>query len=163
VVTTEYTFTDQPIATPTGDPPTLCGGVWQVKNWHLVEIFVASDPLMAGVMEHDMSSTNDAVTGEGPFHGSWKITPSNTELTGGGWWEGTYEGFRSGPNPDGTWTSIVKALGHGVGGAIDGWKTASTITLTVYHSHPGIPEDQAPPYPLSTGWRGEGTGYYIER
>ena len=49
---------------------------------------MSSDPYVNGTMEHDMSATSDAVTGEGPFHGSWKINPANMALTGGGWWEG---------------------------------------------------------------------------
>ena len=155
-ISTLFTFTDQPIAPLSGGSLTLRGGVWQSKDRHIVEIFASSDPYVAGIMEEDFSTTIDAVTGEGPFHGKWKITPSNTVLTGGGSWEGTLEGYRTGPNQDGTWSAIVKAVGHGKGGTIDGWKITSTTDLTIY------PSPTPPPFPLFAGWIGKGNGYYFQ-
>ena len=154
---TLFTFTDWPRGPLSGGSLTLRGGVWQSKDRHIEENFVSDDGYVAGIMEEDFSTTIDAVTGEGPIHGSWKITPSNTELTGGGSWEGTLEGYRTGPNQDGTWSAIVKAVGHGKGGTIDGWKITSTTDLTVFPSR--IP----PPIPQFGGWIGKGTGYYIQR
>lgn len=160
---TEYTFTTQIIARPSMDPPVLCGNVWQGRDRQIVERFLASDPYLSGILEETFSTTIDAVTGEGPVHGKFKITPTNTELTGGGFWEGTFEGYRTGPFADTVWTQVLKCRARGQGGTIDGWQTASTINLTIYHTHPGIPEGVAPPYPIPTFWWGQGTGYYVQR
>ncbi len=162
-VSTEFTFSTQIIAHLSVDPPVLCGNVWQSKDHKILEKFMASDPYCSGIMEETFSTTIDAVTGEGPSRGTFTITPTNTELTGGGYWEGVYEGYRTGPYADTVWTQVVKAHARGHGGTIDGWESFSTINVTLFHTHPGIPEGMAPPYPLQTYWMGQGTGFYVQR
>jgi hypothetical protein len=47
-----------------------------MKNVGVVEQVVASDPLVSGTMVHYLSGTLDAVTGEGPLHGTITLTPT---------------------------------------------------------------------------------------
>jgi len=151
-VITNFTYIDYPIAEPSGGEITLTpGGKWQVKKIKVVEKFASSDPLFDGIMEHYLSLTVDAVTGEGPCHGNWTLTPTDPTKTGGGVWEGTYEGYRSKSSVSGEWTLPLKAEAHGKGGTINGMQSFSTVTLTVRADGPTT---------LPTSWIGVGEGFY---
>jgi hypothetical protein len=152
VIITDFTFTDYPIAPPSGGEITLTpGGKWQVKKIKVLERFASSDPLFDGIMEHYLSLTIDAVTGEGPCHGSFTVTPNNPTMTGGGVWEGTYEGYRSQSSVPEEWTLPLNVVGHGRGGTIDGMQLFSTAILTVRADGPTT---------LPTSWIGLGEGFY---
>jgi hypothetical protein len=149
---TNFTFTDFPIAEPTGGEITLIpGGKWQVKEIEVLEMFASSNPLVNGIMKHYLSLTIDAVTGEGPCHGSFTVTPSDPNATGGGVWEGTYEGYRSKSAVEGEWILPLKVEGHGKGGTIAGMQIKANATLIVIA---GLPTT------LPSSWTGTGEGFY---
>ncbi len=152
VIITNFTFTDFPIAPPTGGSITLTpGGIWQVKKIEVLERFVSSDPIINGIMKHYLSLSIDAVTGEGPCHGSWTVTPLDPAATGGGVWEGTYQGYRSKSSVPGEWTLPLKVEGHGKGGSIQGMQVFANAVLTV-RADGGTT--------LPTSWSGIGEGFY---
>jgi hypothetical protein len=146
---TNFTFADAPTGFTGEGEIKLVGGNWIIKDYGVIENFTSADPLVSGTMVHYLSLTIDAVTGEGPCHGSWTITP--TENTGGGVWEGTYEGYRSLSGVPGEWTLPLNVVGHGRGGTIDGMKLSATATLTIYTD--GITT-------LPSYWTGLGEGFY---
>ena len=149
---TNFTFIHYPIAEPTGGTITLTpGGKWQEKKIEVLEKFVSSNPLVDGIMKHYLSNTIDAVTGEGPSHGSWVLTPNDLTASGGGVWEGTYEGYISKSNVPGEWTLPLKVEGHGRGGTIDGMQVFATSTLTLRADGTTA---------LTTSWIGTGEGFY---
>jgi len=149
-VITNFTFTDAPSGfTGEGDVKLVPGGKWKIKKYGVVEQFVSSDPLVNGTMVHYLSLTIDAVTGEGPCHGSWTVTP--VADVGGGVWEGKYEGYRSKSSVPGEWTLPLKVVGHGKGGTIDGMQMFATATLTIITD--GITT-------LPIYWTGVGEGFY---
>lgn len=147
-----FTFIDFPIAPPVGDPPILRGRTWQIKNWRITERFVSADPMVNGIMVHNLSTSVDAVTGEGPCHGSWTLRPLDPAATGGGYWEGTYTGYRSRTADPLVFVLPLKSVGHGKGGTIQGWQTFSDATLLVRADDPAT-------YPLPTSWSGTGEGF----
>lgn len=150
-VLTNFTFTDYPIAEPSGGTTILTpGGKWQAKKIEVLENFISSDPLINGTMVHYLSHTIDAVTGEGHCHGSLTITPTD-QIANGGVWEGTYQGYRSETNVSGESTVVLKIKAHGLGGTIDGMQLFGTNTITVRADGPTT---------LPTSWEGVGEGFY---
>jgi hypothetical protein len=149
VTITDFTFTDAPIGLTVELEIKLVVGNCIIKDYGVIEEFVSPDPLVSGTMVHYLSLTIDAVTGEGPCHGSWTVTPTGN--TGGGVWEGTYEGYRSLSTVPGEWTLPLNVVGHGRGGTIDGFKMSATATLTIYTN--GITT-------LPSYWTGIGYGFY---
>ena len=151
-VITNSTFTHFPIAAPAGGDVKLTdGGKWQVKKIEVSEMFISSDPLVNGTMLHYLSLTIDAITGEGPCHGSFTLTPVDLTATGGGVWEGTYEGYRSKSSVPGEWTLPLKVEAHGKGGTIDGMQLFAKDILTVRADGPTT---------LPSSWIGTGEGFY---
>jgi hypothetical protein len=146
-VITNFTFSHNPIAPPFGGTVRLVpGGKWQLKEVGVKEKVISTDPLVSGIMVHYLSATLDAVTGEGPVHGTLTITPE--AAVGGGVWEGTYEGYRSKmPGSDKYFTLPLKAVAHGRGGTIDGMQLTETSIITAW----GTPPE---------GWYGGGDGFY---
>jgi len=154
-VITNFTFTSFPIAAPVGGTIKLTpGGKWQVKKLEVTDMFASTDPLANGIMKHYLSLTVDAVTGEGPCHGTWTITPSDLAASGGGVWEGTYEGYRSKSNVEGEWTLPLNGVGQGKGGTIAGMQVKSTAILIVRADGPTT---------LPTSWVATGEGFYKSR
>ena len=149
VTITNFTFTDAPIGFTGEGEIKLVGGNWMIKDYGVIENFSSPDPLVNGTMVHYLSLTIDAVTGEGPCHGSWTVTP--TENTEGGVWEGIYQGYRSLSSVPGEWTLPLNVVGHGRGGTIDGLKMSATAILTIYTD--GITT-------LPSYWTGVGDGFY---
>jgi hypothetical protein len=149
VTITNFTLTDSPIGLTGEGEVKLVGGNWIIKNYGVIEEVVSPDLLVNGTMVHHLSATIDAVTGEGPCHGSWTVTPTGN--TGGGVWEGTYEGYRSLSSVPGEWTLPINLVGHGRGGTIDGMQVFISATLTVYTN--GITT-------LPSYWTGVGEGFY---
>jgi hypothetical protein len=121
------------------------GGIWQIKKVGVEENVLSSDPLVAGIMVHYLSATMDAA-GEGPVHGSFKITLADG---GGMYWEGTYEGYRSKSSSTPGWefTLPLKAVGHGRGGTIDGMKMSFDDLIRANGTPP-------------TEWYGISNGFY---
>lgn len=146
-IITNFTFSHFPIAPPFGGEIKLTpGGKWQLKKVGVEELVTSSDPLVSGIMIHYLSATMDAVTGEGPVHGSFTLTPEAD--VGGGIWEGTYEGYRSKtPGSDIYFTLPLKVVGHGRGGTIHGMQLFEKSTITAW----GTPPE---------GWYGSGEGYF---
>jgi hypothetical protein len=148
VIITDFTCSDYPIPPYIIDPGVvrLVGGNWILKDVGSIEQITSSDPLVAGTMIHYMTATINAVTGEGPVHGSLTITPdANTE---GGVWEGNFTGYRSKmPGSDTLFTIPLKVVGHGRGGTINGMQIYMDEVITAW----GIPLD---------GWYGMGGGFY---
>lgn len=147
VIITNFTFSHYPIGlTGEGEVKLVPGGKWQIKKYGVIEQITASDPIVAGNMVHYLSATFDAVTGEGPVHGSFTLTPEAD--VSGGVWEGTYTGYRSRmPGSDIYFTLPLKLVGHGKGGTIHGMQLFETSTITAW----GTPPE---------GWYGGGEGYY---
>ena len=151
-IITNFAFNHSPIG-PTGEGTVtpVPGGKWQIKNYGVREEVNALnppavvDPLVSGIMVHYLSGTLDAVTGEGPLHGSFTLTPQAD--VGGGVWEGTYEGYRYKTSTPGVFTAFLKIVGHGKGGTIHGMQLCEQSTLTAY----GTPPDY---------WTGVGEGSY---
>lgn len=153
VIITNYSFTNFPIAAPTGGETRLTpGGKWQIKKVVILEQFISSDLLISGVMEHKLSLTIDAVTGEGPCQGSWILTPADLAASGGGVWEGKYNGYRSKSDIPGEWILPLKIVGHGKGGLIQGMQIFGNAVLIVRADDGSTT--------LPTSWIGTGEGFY---
>jgi hypothetical protein len=151
-IITEYTLTTSP-APFTANPADyifMAGRTLHMKNYPVVDNVVASDPRITGRMEHVLSLKLDVVTGEGPCNGSFKAYP-DPSVTNGGYWEGTYEGYRSKTDNPYVFTLPLKLVLHGRGGTIDKMQAFAEATLTVYTN--------AEYYPLPIYWTAEGTGF----
>lgn len=145
-ILTSFTFTHYPVALTGEGELKLVGGNWIFKDLGVTEALFSSDSLVAGTMIHYLSGRLDAISGEGPLHGSWTTTPNAN--VGGGVWQGNYHGYRSRtPGSDTLFTVSLAAEGHGIGGTIDGMQFSSTSVMTAW----GIPP---------TGWYGAGEGFY---
>ena len=148
VIITHFTCADYPIPPYIIDPGVvkLVGGNWIMKDVGVIEQLTSSDTLVAGTMVHYLSTTLNAVTGEGPVHGSLTITPdANTE---GGVWEGNYTGYRSKmPGSDTLFVLPLKIVGHGRGGTIEGMQIFMDAVITAWGTPP-------------VGWFGSGEGFY---
>jgi len=144
VIITNFTFSHNPIGLTGEGDVKLVGGNWILKDFGVIELFTSSDPLAGGTATHYLSATFDAVTGEGPVHGSFTLTPENV---GGGVWEGTYTGYRSKmPGSDIYFVLPLQLIGHGRGGTIEGMQMRENSTITAW----GTPPE---------GWYGSGEGY----
>lgn len=148
VIITHFTCADYPIPPYIIDPGVvkLVGGNWVMKDVGVIDQITSSDTLVAGIMVHYISGKANAVTGEGPAHGSFTITPdANTE---GGVWEGNYTGYRSKmPGSDTLFVIPLQLVGHGRGGTIEGMQIFMDAVITAW----GIP---------LVGWFGSGEGFY---
>lgn len=147
-VITNFTFTHIPTGkTGEGDAKLTPGGIWQMKKIGVNENVFSLDPLIQGAMIHYLSATMDAVTGEGPVHGSFTLTPAENAADGGVW-EGTYEGYRSKmPGSDIYFVLPLKVVGHGRGGNINGMQIFFNTNITAWGTPP-------------VGWYGSGEGFY---
>ena len=145
VIITNFTFSHFPIGLTGEGEVKLVGGNWILKDFGVIEQFTSSDPLAAGTAIHYLSATFNAITGEGPVHGSWTLTPeANTE---GGVWEGSYTGYRSKmPGSDTLYILPLQLVGHGKGGTIQGMQIRENSTITAWGTPP-------------VGWYGSGEGF----
>ncbi len=125
------------------------GGIWKIQKYGVYEKIVSDDPIVNGTMVHYLSTSINAVTGEGPVQGSWTLTPTGD--VGGGVWEGIYQGYRSKTDVPNVYSLPLKLVGHGKGGTIDGMQVYSEVQLTVYTSGESV---------LPTFWFGSGGGFY---
>ncbi len=154
----EFTITSVPfLLDPTivGDYMKIAGRTIHLKDFPVIDAVSGSDPRMTGKMAHELSLKLDLITGEGPCIGKWVLTPDDLSTTGGGVWEGIYEGFRSKTDNPNIFTLPLKMVGHGKGGTINGWQSFTEVNLTVYT----VPEShQLPVY-----WFATGTGVIKER
>jgi len=153
----EYTVTSVPILLdPTIAPAymKIAGRTIHLKDFPVIDSVTSSDPRFTGKMEHQLSIKLDLITGEGPCNGKWTLTPDNLELTGGGIWEGTYEGYRSKTDVPFVFTLPLRMVAHGKGGTIDGWETFTDAIVTGYTA----PES----YQLPVYWTVAGSGVMIE-
>lgn len=155
VTITEFTFTNSP--EPFTENPynymKIVGRTLHMKDYPVTDIVIATDPRVNGRMEHILSLKLDIVTGEGPCHGSFKLYP-DPDVTNGGYWEGTYQGYRFKTNDPYIFVLPLKLVAHGRGGTIDGMKGFMDANLNVY-TNPDY-------YPLPIYWTGEGTGVLKE-
>ena len=150
VIINEYTFTNSPLpftANPY-DYMNIAGRTLHLKNYPVTDIVIATDPRANGRMEHILSLKLDVITGEGPCNGSFKLYPDPDVL--GGYWEGTYQGYRSKTDNPYVFVLPLKLVAHGRGGSIDGMQGFMDANLTVY-TNPDY-------YPLPIYWTGVGTG-----
>ena len=155
----ELTFTSQPAyghpnIAIVGAYMNIAGRTIHLKDFPVTDSVVASDPLMTGKMDHQLSLKLDLITGEGPCNGKFTLTPANLALTGGGVWEGIYEGYRSKTDNPFVFTLPLKMVAHGKGGTINGWQVfnkANLIVYTVTASHQ-----------LPVWWKATGTGVIKE-
>jgi len=146
VIITNFTFSHFPIGLTGEGEVKLVGGNWILKDVGVIELIISSDPLVAGTMTHYLSGRMDAVTGEGPVHGYWTSVPQ--ENTGGGVWEGNYEGYRSKmPGSDTLFVLPLQLVGHGRGGTIEGMQIRQNSNITAWGTPPA-------------GWYGSGDGFY---
>jgi len=146
VIITNFTFSHFPTGLTGEGEVKLVGGNWILKDFGVIEQFTSSDPLAAGIAIHYLSATMDAVTGEGPVHGSFTMTPEAN--VGGGVWEGIYTGYRSKmPGSDTLFVLPLQLVGHGRGGTIDGMQMRENSTVMAW----GTP---------TVGWYGSGEGFY---
>ena len=146
VIITNFTFNHFPIGQTGEGEVKLVGGNWILKDVGVIELVTGSDPLVGGTMTHYLSAKMDAITGEGPVHGSFTIIPEvNTE---GGVWEGIYTGYRSRmPGSDTLFTLPLNVVGHGRGGTIEGMQISMDDVITAWGTPP-------------VGWYGSGEGFY---
>ena len=146
VIITNFTFTHYPIGLTGEGTVKLIGGNWILKDVGVMELIISSDPLGGGTMIHYLSARMDAVTGEGPVHGYFTITPTGN--AGDGVWEGNYTGYRSKmPGSDTLFVLPLQLEGHGKGGTIDGFQMRTNSTITAWGTPP-------------IGWYGSGEGFY---
>ncbi|HCY78081.1 MAG TPA: hypothetical protein DHV28_19415 [Ignavibacteriales bacterium] len=156
IIITEYTITSSPVLPFTENPYDyilMAGRTLYMKDYPVTDNVVASDARLTGQMEHLLSLKLDIVTGEGPCNGSFKLYPDPL-VTDGGYWEGTYEGYRSKTDDPYVFVLPLRMVAHGNGGAIDKMQGFNDVTLTVYTN----PEY----YPLPIYWTAEGTGFIKE-
>lgn len=154
-IITEYTITSSPApftANP-NDYILIAGRTLHMKNYPVTDNVVASDARLTGRMEHVLSLKLDIVTGEGPCNGSFKTYPDPL-VTDGGYWEGTYEGYRSKTDNPYVFMIPLKMVLKGKGGNIDGMKAFCNANLIVYTN--------ADYYPLPIFWTAEGSGFIKE-
>ena len=146
VIITNFTFEHQPTGLTGEGTVKLVGGNWILNDFGVIEQFTSSDPLAAGTAIHYLSATMDAVTGEGPVHGSFTMTPEAN--VGGGVWEGTYTGYRSKmPGSDTLFVLPLQLVGHGSGGTIEGMQMRENTTIIAWGTPP-------------VGWYGSGEGFF---
>jgi hypothetical protein len=148
VIITYFTSSHHPIPPYIIDPGEvkLVGGNWILKDVGVIEQVTSSSPLSGGTMIHYLSARMDAVTGEGPVHGSFTIIPDVN--TGGGVWEGNYTGYRSKmPGSDTLFILPLDVRGHGRGGTIDGMQLSLDDVITAWGTPP-------------VGWFGSGEGFF---
>jgi len=98
-------------ATPTGNPFMPCppGTNGTVRGAQWIAIDATNDLRLDGI-NHIAVNANFHADGTAEAWGTFRI-----EVTGGGVWEGTYEGKQA---ADGTHS--IRATGHGSGGSIEG-------------------------------------------
>lgn len=152
----DFTFTEK--NTKLILPPAkmwTAGRVLQIRDVHAFEAITATDPRVTGTFEHYLSLSLDVVTGEGPCHGSFTLTPDPAIVGEGAVWQGTYEGYRSKTSDPLVFTLPLKLVAHGRGGNIDGMQAEMTITLTVLTNETYYP---APIY----WWGTNGAGTIIQ-
>jgi hypothetical protein len=132
------------------------GGQWQMKKVEIHELVTCTlspsgdpYPLGTGVMVHFLSGSYDAITGEGPVHGSWTMEPADNAAQGG-CWEGKYEGWRSRTSTENLFELVLKVEAHGKGGTIDGMQMFMTNTLTIIAQ---------PVTHIPLNWSGTGIGF----
>ena len=146
IIITNFTFSHQPIGLTGEGTIKLVGGNWILKDVGVIEQFTSSDPLAAGTAIHYLSATMDAITGEGPVHGSFTMTPDAN--VSGGVWKGAYTGYRSKmPGSDTLFVLPLQLVGHGRGGTIEGMQMRENSTITAWGTPP-------------VGWFGSGEGFY---
>ena len=150
ITITEYTFTNspEPFTANPYDYMKVVGKTLHMKDYPVTDIVIATDLRANGRMEHVLSLKLDVITGEGPCNGSFKLYP-DPEVNGG-YWEGTYEGYRSKTDDPYVFVLPLKLVAHGKGGTIEGMKGFMKAGLTVY-TNPAY-------YPLPIYWVGAGTG-----
>jgi len=130
----DFTFTSSPapfIADP-ADYTNFAGRTVHMKDYPVIDLPIASDDRVTGRMEHFLSLKLDVITGEGPCHGKWSVIPSDLATTGGGVWEGTYEGLRTKTEDPYVFILPIKLVGHGNGGTIDKMQLFMKADLVVY-------------------------------
>jgi len=155
----DFTFTEHNVSIAPPAKMWTAGGVLQIRDAHAFEEVVGDNPLITGTMEHYLSLSLDLVTGEGPCHGSFTVTPNPAIVGEGAVWVGTYEGYRSKTSVPGVFALPLKLVAHGRGGTIDGMQAKMTVTLTVL-VYVGAPNPSYPPFPAPYYWfgtNGEGT------
>lgn len=152
----EYTFSSapEPFTANPADYMKIAGRTLHLKNYPVTDIVSATDSRVTGRMEHVLSLKLDVITGEGPCHGKFILTPTDLAATGGGVWEGTYEGFRSKTDDPFVFMLPLKLVAHGKGGTIDGMQGFMEADLVV------ITNDVY--YPLPISWTATGTGVIKE-
>lgn len=156
IIITEISFTSspQPFTANPYDYIFIAGRTLHMKNYPVTDNVVASDARITGAMEHVLTLKLDIVTGEGPCNGKFVLTPTDLGTTGGGVWEGTYEGYRSKTDNPYIFMLPLKMVVHGKGGTIDKVQGFMDATLTVYTN--------ATYYPLPIFWTAVGNGIIKE-
>jgi len=156
VIITEFTATSIPVLPSNVNPfdyINIAGRTLHMKDYPVTENVVSSDPRITGRMEHLLTLKLDVVTGEGPCHGSFRIYPDPL-VTDGGYWEGTYEGYRSKTDNPYVFNLPLRMVSQGKGGSIDGMQGFTDATLTVL-TNPAY-------YPLPIYWSAQCTGFIKE-
>ena len=160
----DFTFEEHNIPPAVPAKMWVADGVLQIRDAHAFEVVDAglTSPV-TGTMEHYLSLSLNVVTGEGPCHGSFTLTPTNLAVVGdGAVWVGTYEGYRSKTSVPSVFTLPLKLVAHGRGGNIDGMQAKMTVTLNVL-VWVGLPNPLYPPYPAPYYWSGtNGAGTIIQ-
>lgn len=152
----EYTVSSVPISLDPSIVPAymkIVGRTVHLKDFPVTDAVTSSDPRFTGKMEHQLSLKLDLITGEGPCNGKWTLTPDDLASTGGGVWEGTYEGFRSKTDDPFVFTLPLKMVAHGKGGTIDGWQAFTDADIIGYTT----PES----FQLPVYWTVTGSGVMI--
>jgi hypothetical protein len=147
------TSTPAPFTADPNDYINIAGRTLHLMNYPVTDNVVATDSRMTGHMDHILSLKLDVVTGEGPCNGSFKLYP-DPSITDNGYWEGTYEGYRSKTDDPYVFTLPLKMVLHGKGGNIDRMQGFSDVNLTVYTN--------SDYYPLPIYWNADGTGVIKE-
>lgn len=139
-----YTSSDYPVGILDPGVVKLERGKWIIRNVVVKERFDSDNPLIAGVMIHNLSGILNAITGEGPICGTLTVTPDNA---GGGVWEGSYSGWRSKkPGSDTLFTLPLKVIARGKGGTINNMQLFGTTIITAWGTPP-------------VGWYGSSKGF----
>jgi hypothetical protein len=152
----EYTFTSapEPFTANPANYMIIAGRTLHLKDYPVVDIISATDSRVSGRMEHVLSLKLDVITGEGPCHGKFILTPTNLAATGEGIWEGNYEGFRSKTDDPFVFMLPLKLVAHGKGGTIDGMQGFMKADLVVLTNSSF--------YPLPIYWTATGNGVIKE-
>jgi hypothetical protein len=115
VVQTDFTATEIPVGLIDPGTMKIVGQNLIAKDMVMQSTFESENQYIAGSLILTLNGKLNLYTGEGPMHGTMKLTPDAfPEDT----WEGNWAGYRT-MTGEGEWTLDVHLVGHGSGDELE--------------------------------------------